>query len=280
MKMTFVFCDNSSPTGAAAQYDLIAQLYEGYPGNYLEDIVFFAEEAARAGSPVLEIGVGTGRLAFCLAALGLEVVGLDNSIEMLKVLKRKRAQVGKLPGRVQAFAADMRQFSLRKRGGFRLAIIAFRTFLYLLTKSDQRRALQGIRRHLAPGGLLVMSFFVPPPELLAQGRTEPAEMTRFRAPDGHGEIVATDWAEFLPSKQRVISHITYEWRSDYGYIIKQIKHDLVARYVFPAEVPPLLASCGFEVVASYGGFDRQPLTPTSREQIWMARPIKKERGSR
>ena len=279
MTMTYASYDSSSRPGEAAQYDLIASLYDGYPGNYLEDIVFFAEEATRTGSPVLEIGVGTGRLAFCLAAVGLEVVGIDTSVEMLRVLQRKRAQVGELPGHVHVFAADMRRFALRPYGRFHLAIVAFRTFLYLLTRADQRRALRCIRRHLAPGGLLAMSFFVPPAELLAKGRTEPAEMTRFRAPDGRSEIVATDWAEFLPAKHRVISHITYEWRNAADRTIEQVTHDLVARYLFPEEVPPLLASCGFEIVAAYGGFDRRPLAPTSREQIWLARPIMKERGS-
>ncbi len=277
--MTCVSCDSSSRPSEAAQYDLIAELYDGYPGNYLDDIVFFAEEAARAGSSVLELGVGTGRLAFCLASLGLEVVGLDSSIAMLRVLQRKRAQAGALPGRVQVIAGDMRRFALQTKTDFKLVIVAFRTFLYLLTKTEQQQALRCIRRHLAPEGLLAMSFFVPPAELLAKGRTEPAEMTRFRAPEGRGEIVATDWAEFLPAKQRVISHITYEWRDRDDHTFKQINHNLVARYIFPEEVPPLLTSSGFEVVAAYGGFDRRPLTPTSREQIWLARPIKKKRGS-
>jgi SAM-dependent methyltransferase len=287
--MTCGSCDSSSPPARAAQYDAIAELYDGYPGNYLEDIVFFAEEATRAGSPVLEIGVGSGRLAFCLAAVGLDVVGIDSSVEMLRALERKRAQAGELRGRVDVLAGDMRRFSLRPRcfgsstaeasPGFPLAIIAFRTFLYLLTKADQRRALRCVRRHLSPGGLLAMSFFVPPRELLARGRTEAAKMTRFPAPDGSGEVIATDWAEFLPARQRVISHITYEWRDGADRPIRQVAHDLVARYVFPEEVPPLLESCGLEVVEAYGGFDRRPLTETSREQIWLATPIAKKRGS-
>jgi SAM-dependent methyltransferase len=260
-----------------SQYDLIAELYDGYPGNYLDDVVFYAEEAKRAGSPVLEIGVGTGRLAFCLAAIGVDVVGIDSSVAMLRTLERKRAQVGKLPGRVDVIAADMRRFALRRR--FPLAIIAFRTFLYLLTKADQRRALRAVRRHLLPGGRLVMSFFVPPRELVATGRTEPQEMTRFAAPNGGGEVVAIDWAEFVPGRQRVISHITYEWRGTGGRNggqetrscpTRRIERELVARYVFPEEVPPLLEGCGYRVVEAYGGFDRRALGVDSREQVWVA----------
>jgi SAM-dependent methyltransferase len=260
-------------TAHATQYDALAELYDGYPGNYLEDVLFFAEEAARAGSPVLEIGVGTGRLAFCLAAVGLDVVGLDSSRAMLRLLQRKRAQVGALPGRVRTIAADMRRFALRRR--FPLIIVAFRTFLYLLTRADQRRALRCFRRHLAPGGLLAMSFFVPPKELLAKGRTEPAEVTRFASPDGRGEVIAIDWTEFRPARQRIISHIAYEWQDEAGRPQRSLARELTARYVFPEEVPPLLESCGLQVVACYGGFDRRTLTPTSREQIWLATPMTK-----
>lgn len=267
--------------GRERQYDLIAELYDGYPGNYLDDVVFFAEEAKRSGPPVLEVGVGTGRLAFCLAAIGIDVVGIDSSAEMLRVLERKRRQVGDLPGRVEAVLADMRRFELGRR--FPLAIVAFRTFLYLLTKEDQRRALRAIRRHLIPGGRLIMSFFVPPREMIERGRTEPQEMTRFASADGDGEVVASDWAEFRRRGQRVISHIAYEWRDDAGRTesgqetrscpTRRVERELVARYVFPEEVPPLLERCGYRVVEAYGGFDRRPLAEGSREQIWIGEHV-------
>jgi ubiquinone/menaquinone biosynthesis C-methylase UbiE len=271
--MTCASCGSSSGyADAAAQYDAIADLYDGYPGNYLEDILFFAEEAKHAGSPILEIGVGTGRLALCLAAAGLDVVGIDSSMAMLRALLRRQTDAPPQPGRVWVIAADMRTFAFRRR--FRMAIVAFRTFLYLLTRADQRRALRTIRRHLLPGGRLAMSFFVPRPELLAQGRTRPREMARFLSPDGRRQVVALDWTEFAPARQRLISHITYEWRDEADRATRRLHHDLVARYVFPDEVPPLLESCGYRVVDAYGGFDRRPLGGSSQEQIWIAEPAK------
>jgi len=255
---------------AAAQYEAIAELYDGYPGNYLEDVLFFAEEAKRAGSPVLEIGVGTGRLAFCLATIGIDVVGIDSSPAMLRVLERKRKTVGAAPGHVQALVADMRDFELRRR--FPLAIIAFRTFLYLLTEEDRERALRTVRQHLKPGGRLAMSFFVPPKALLAAGGTAPTEAARFPAPDGRGEVVAIDRAEIVTEKQQVISHLRYEWRDEADRTVRTFEHRMVMHYLFPAEVPPLLERCGYRVVESYGGFDRSALGEDSREQIWIAEP--------
>jgi SAM-dependent methyltransferase len=270
--MTCVSCASSR----TAQYDAIAELYDGYPGCYLEDIPFFLEEASRVSGPVLEVGVGTGRLALVLAAAGVDVVGIDNSPAMLRVLERKRAQWPDLPGRVRALAADMRRFALRHR--FPLAVVPFRAFLYLLTRADQRRGLRTIRRHLAPGGRLVLAFFVPPAALIALGRTTPAEMTRFPAPDGTGEVIAYDWTESA-FHQRIVSHITYQWVNGRGRVVKQMEHALVCRYLFPKEVPPLLESCGYRVVAVYGGFDRRPLTAESHEQIWIAEKVRK-RGTR
>ena len=261
----------------ACQYDAIADVYDGYPGNYLEDVLFFVEEAKQSGSPVLEVGVGTGRLAFCLAAVGLDVVGIDTSAAMLRALERKRGQVPKVPGRVRVLAADMRRFALRQR--FRTVIVAFRTFLYLLTADDQRRALRAIARHLSPEGRLVMSFFVPRAELVARGRTEPREVARFEAPDGGGDVRVRDWTEFRPAAQQVVSHITYEWPDSADAVTRRREHTLTARYVFPEQVPPLLECCGYRVVAAYGGFDRCPLTNASREQIWLAQPTS-ERASK
>jgi len=255
----------------APQYDPIAHLYDGYPGNYLDDILFFSEEAKAAGSPILEIGIGTGRLAFCLAAVGLDVVGIDNSPAMLRLLIQRRSGLSDLSGRVWAIAADMRRFALRQR--FPLVIIPFRAFLHLLTRADQRRALRAIRRHLRPEGRLAMSFFVPPRDLLAQGRTQEREMARFPSPDGAGEVAASDWAEFVTPRQLVISHLTYRWRDHQGRHLRRLQHDLVMRYLFPEEVPPLLEGCGYRVLAGYGGFDRRPLGSDSHEQIWIATPL-------
>ncbi|MBN1459197.1 MAG: class I SAM-dependent methyltransferase, partial [Armatimonadetes bacterium] len=225
--------DSSGSSDSGRQYDAIAELYDGYPGNYLEDVLFYAEEAKRVSAPVLEVGVGTGRLAFCLAAVGVDVVGIDSSVPMLRLLARKRHTVGAQPGRVQALAADMRQFSLRRR--FQLAIVAFRTFLYLLIEEDRRRTLLAIRQHLTPDGILAMSFFVPPKQFLTAGGTGRHEVTRFAAPDGKGEVVAYDEAEVIGERRQIISHLTYEWRNASGRRVRHLAHDMTMRYLFPEE---------------------------------------------
>jgi predicted RNA methylase len=60
-------------------YDAIAELYDPWSRSVTEDVSFYVEEAERAGSPVVELGVGTGRIAVPTAAAGIRVIGVDSS---------------------------------------------------------------------------------------------------------------------------------------------------------------------------------------------------------
>jgi SAM-dependent methyltransferase len=91
---------------------------------------------------VLELGCGTGRLSRPLAAIGYDVVGLDNDPEML----------GWTAPRVELVEGDMRDFDLKAR--FPLAIVPYNSLQLLRTVDDQRACFASIARHLLPGGLL------------------------------------------------------------------------------------------------------------------------------
>jgi len=66
------------------EFDAHADLYDALYTDYVEDIPFYVEEARRAGSPVLELACGTGRVAIPVAQAGIELVGLDSSPAMLE----------------------------------------------------------------------------------------------------------------------------------------------------------------------------------------------------
>src|ERR1051325_2503402 len=132
------------------------------------DVQFYVEEAQKAGSPVLELGCGTGRILLPIAEAGVSVVGLDLSPSMLEILRRKLARCSaETQARVQLVEGDMRTFSLEQR--FNLAMIPYRAFLHLLTSKDQRQALTCIRDHLVENGRLVLNIFDPDLELIAAG---------------------------------------------------------------------------------------------------------------
>src|SRR5207248_7795484 len=80
-------------TGVSA-YDRIARLYDPWSVSVVEDVDFYVEEARRSGGPVLELGVGTGRVAIPIALAGLRVVGVDSSEGMLEVAAERAELAG------------------------------------------------------------------------------------------------------------------------------------------------------------------------------------------
>lgn len=116
--------------------------------------------ARRAAGPdvtprVLELGVGTGRLAIPLAEGGVEIVGIDASESMLAVLAAKDPD-----GRVRTVLGDMAD-PAAAGGPFDLVFVAYNTFFNLVTADAQHRCLAGVREVLGPDGRFVVEAFVP-----------------------------------------------------------------------------------------------------------------------
>src|SRR6185503_16550943 len=124
------------------------------------DTQFYCDCARRFGGDVLELGVGTGRVAIALAEAGYNVTGLDLSPAMLERAGRKVAGAPpSIAQRLTFVQGDMNAFDLGRT--FPLILIPYRAFQHLLEPAAQRRALTCMRRHLAPGGHLVVDLFDP-----------------------------------------------------------------------------------------------------------------------
>lgn len=126
------------------------------------------------GGPVLELGVGTGRLALPLAAAGLAVHGIDASPAMLERLRAKRGGE-----RIAATEADMARPAGWPPGPFRLVLVAVNTLFNVTTAEGQRECIRGAADRLLPGGRLVVEAFVPSDD----GPTGPALSVRTVASD-------------------------------------------------------------------------------------------------
>lgn len=109
------------------------------------------------GGPVLELGVGTGRLALPLSALGVQVVGVDTSEGMLAELAAKPGA-----GAVEAVVGDMADPPLGDRR-FAVVFVAYNTLFNLVDPGDQQRCFTSAARRLLPGGSFVVEAFVPAP---------------------------------------------------------------------------------------------------------------------
>src|SRR5690348_12519397 len=140
----------------SSPYDAIAELYDPWSVSVVEDVGFYLEEARRSGGPVVELGVGTGRIAVPIAADGIRVIGVDLSRGMLDVCARRAALAGvELDLRV----GDLLDPPVDQR--VPLVICPFRSYLHLHTDDQRRRAFAAARALLVPGGHLVFDVFTP-----------------------------------------------------------------------------------------------------------------------
>ncbi len=250
--------------GHAALYDQISTGLDG-------DVTFYLEEAQRAGSPILELGTGTGRVLVTLAEAGLSVVGLDQAPAMLAVARQKVARLAPaVRGRIELVEGDMRGFSLGRR--FRAILIPYRAFLHLLTPEDERRALACIREHLADNGRLILNIFDPRIDMIAAhlGPLGPAlkRIGEYAYPSGR-KLAVWESRQYDPGHQTVSEHRILEELDEEGRVVARRHSSLSLRYIYRYEMQYLLELSGFAVEALYGDFRRGPFR-YGGEQIWIA----------
>ena len=77
-----------------SSYDAIAALYDPWSRSVTEDVDFYVAEARKAGGPVVELGVGTGRIAVPTARAGIPLIGVDSSQRMLDICRARAEEAG------------------------------------------------------------------------------------------------------------------------------------------------------------------------------------------
>jgi SAM-dependent methyltransferase len=226
-------------------YDRIARLYDPWSASVVEDVDFYVAEALRSGGPVLELGVGTGRIAVPIAQAGIRVVGVDSSEGMLAVARERAAAAG--------VAVDLRLGDLRDPPvdeQFSLVLIPFRTLLHMENDADRRAALRAVRSRLRDGGRFVFDVFTPGADDIADTHARWLE----REP---GIFERADW----DTRSRTL---TLSVRGPNG------ETTMALAWLSADEWRELLERAGFEVDALYGWFDRRPYRG-GEDQVWIAR---------
>ncbi|MAG37245.1 MAG: SAM-dependent methyltransferase [Dehalococcoidia bacterium] len=237
------------------------------------DVAFYVEEARKAGSPVLDLACGTGRVLTPVAEAGLTVVGLDRSPAMLSTAREKIARLPhETQQRIELVEGDMRSFSLDQR--FNLIMIPFRSFLHLMTPEDQRQALGCMRDHLADDGRLVLNIFDPRLDVIAAhlGPRGPAlqKDTEFTHPETGRRVVVWEARRYDPERQVLKEDRIFEEIGDDGRVVARTYAPLAARWVYRYEMQYLLELSGLAVEALYGDYERGPFR-SGGEQIWVTR---------
>ena len=137
-------------------YDAIAALYDPWSRSVTEDVDFYVAQARKAGGPVVELGVGTGRIAVPIAKAGVRVIGIDDSESML-ALCRTRAEEAGVSDLVELRLGDLRRPPVLER--VRLVTCPFRALLHLSSDGERLEALRAVYLLLEPGGRFAFDVF-------------------------------------------------------------------------------------------------------------------------
>ena len=198
-----------------------------------------------AGGRVLELGIGTGRIALPLAARGVPVLGIDLSAAMVAEMRRK-------PGG-DAIPVTIGDFATTKVDGrFSLAYLVFNTIMNLTTQNEQVECFRNVARHLEPGGHFVVEVGVPDLQRLPPGEV-------FRPFDISEHHLGFD--EYDVVNQGLVSH---------HYAVENGELRLGSfpfRYVWPAELDLMARIAGMTLEERWAGWSKQPFTGESRSHV-------------
>jgi len=215
------------------------------------DVEYYVRKARSSGGPVLEYGVGNGRVALPIARAKVAVTGVDLSRPMLDDLRERLArEPPALRARVTLHHGDMRHVRLNRR--FALVLAPFNAVLHLYTRSDLEAFLAGVREHLAPGARFLFDFSVPAPQDLAR---DPERA--YAAPDlvdfeTGEEVHYCERFEYDPLRQLLLVRTEFSPERTAPFTVP-----LTHRQYFPREMEALLHYNGFEEILFTADFTDQ-----------------------
>jgi SAM-dependent methyltransferase len=256
--------DRELQAGSHAHYEDPAYYTATYAYR-IDDVAFYVGLTRSFGGPVLEYGVGNGRIALPIARHGAEVVGVDWSRPMVDDLRaRLRHEPAEVRRRVRLVRGDMRRVRLERR--FPLVICTFNTALHLYTRRDVERFFACVRSHLTDGGRFVVDLSVPPLDELARDPARPRHAPRFRHPSAGVMVKYKEHFDYDPARQVLFVSMEFEPVREEKAWVTPLAH----RQFFPQEWEALLHYNGFDVERVEGDFHGGALTKESDVMVWHA----------
>jgi SAM-dependent methyltransferase len=228
--------------------DLWADIYDDEHGfmDPQAAVAFLAELGQ--GVRVLELGVGTGRVALPLAARGVGVVGIDASQAMVSRLRSK-------PGGqdIEVTIGDMATTPLG--GPFGLVFVVFNTFFGLVTQDRQLECFANVSRSLEDGGRFVLECFVPDVARFRDGN----QTLRVISMEDHRLQVNASVHD--PVDQRIRTQVVILRDGNINIL------PAVVRYAWPAELDLMARLAGLELEARFGGWAKEPFNDRSPSHV-------------
>lgn len=255
---------------AGGEYDRFAGIYSVWTDTAASaraNLAFYVDAYSAARGPVVELGVGDGRIAVEAAARGCEIIGVDLSSAMLDRCRQRAARAG-VADRLTVIQADFRQFALEEPAA--LIALPYHSIGHLTALEAKRAAIAHIFSQLRPGGRFMFDDFLMTPALLAEMRQVQLR-AEYQSEAGADVLL---WVTSLVNESsQSITVLTWEDELDAdGVLARRRYRRLSLSWLEPAQAKRLLEEAGFLVEACFGDFERTPFTDTeAHEQVWIAR---------
>jgi SAM-dependent methyltransferase len=202
---------------------------------------------ASGATKLLELAIGTGRIALPLKERGFDVHGVDISEAMVAKLRGK-------PGGAE-IPVTMGNFAdVPVKGTFKLIYLVFNTLFALLTQAEQIECMENVASHLEPGGIFVIECFVPDLARYERGQS-------LSATDVGVDVVELDVSRHHATEQRVDAmHVVLRDGDVKVYPVR-------LRYAWPSELDLMARIAGLRLRERWGGWEREPFTDESGSHV-------------
>lgn len=223
-----------------------------------DDIPFYVGYAREASGPVLELGIGTGRVGLALCYEGYRVLGIDLSISMLaRAAKKHRERRSNLKADLSLVLHDFSDFSFGRNFG--LIICPYRGLASLTSRTKRLRCFECVAEHLRPGGRFIFSLseafggldarWVRPEEkdweAYLDDKTKISRFTRRQSVDLARDILSME--------------LVYRVEESAEENLWELIQPISIAFITWEEIADLAIRCGFEVEEALGYYDGAPL---------------------
>ncbi len=247
-------------------YQRFAAYYDLEYASHTADLEFYEQFALQAGGPVLELGCGSGRVLRALTDTGLELTGIDTSPARLAIADR---EVGRNARFVQCDMEAIGDCAELPPDHFWMAFSAINTFLHLQDVESQLRTLNGLRRVVVQGGLLLLDLMVPDPYYLSGLDGRVVHELSATLPDGHR---LDKWAVRTHdlATQTIDTTVFFDTTDAATGVVSRVSERYLTRNIHHFELEHLLERAGWRLISLYGSYDLSPYTSDSERMIALA----------
>jgi SAM-dependent methyltransferase len=237
-------------------YGMMAEFWDLFRGDTStwEDRFFYLDVVRKYGDPVLDLGCGTGRILLDFMQQGIDIDGVDNSPDMLRLLQEKAEKLNLHPN---VYRQEMHSLSLPRK--YQTILVPSSSFQLLLDASLPPLAMQSFFEHLLPGGVLAMPFMT----LWKEGDPLKSEWTREAVrPEDGSTIRRWSRARFDPVTDLEHTIDRYEIVRD-GQLLASEEHQQspATRSYTQQQAVALYEEAGFRDIQVYHEFTFEPVKP-------------------